>query len=165
VLRIDDTVELERLVGTDLGVTGWLDVTQERVDAFADATNDHASIHIDVEQARAKGLAGTIAHGLYTLSLGPGLLGELLVIGEPVFGLNYGFDRVRFVKPVAVGDRIRMRARVEDVSRGDVGSRIFIAQTFESQSAAAVVCVARSIIHCQPARPSSLAAHAERQGG
>jgi acyl dehydratase len=105
--------ELEAALGTDLGVSPWLEVTQARVDAFADVTEDHQFIHVDPARAAKTPLGGTIAHGLLTLSLivhlclerVPKLRGTTLV-------LNYGFDRVRFVAPVRVGKRIRASTRL-----------------------------------------------------
>jgi acyl dehydratase len=107
--------ELEANFGRDLGTSPWLEVTQERVDAFADVTEDHQFIHVDPERAAKTPLGGTIAHGLLTLSLivplclerVPKLRGTRLV-------LNYGFDRVRFVAPVRVGKRIRASTRLAE---------------------------------------------------
>lgn len=109
--------ELEAARGSDLGVSSWLEVTQARVDAFADVTEDHQFIHVDPERAAKTPLGGTIAHGLLTLSLivhlclerVPKLRGTTLV-------LNYGFDRVRFVAPVRVGKRIRASTRLADAT-------------------------------------------------
>jgi acyl dehydratase len=114
--------ELERALGRDLGLSPWLEVTQDRVDAFADVTEDHQFIHVDPERAGKTPLGGTIAHGLLTLSLivhlclerVPKLRGTRLV-------LNYGFDRVRFVAPVRVGKRIRASMRLSEATQRKPG--------------------------------------------
>jgi len=108
--------ELKALVGQELGVGDWLEVTQERVDQFADVTGDHQWIHVDVERATASPLGGPIAHGYLTLSLIP-LLGEsrrgvkISLPYKQVF--NYGLNRVRFITPVKVGARVRMRTTLQ----------------------------------------------------
>lgn len=104
--------ELKALVGQELGVGPWLEITQERVDAFADVTGDHQYIHVDPERAAKTPFGGTIAHGFLTLSLLP-LLGRdregIRVDLHPKMGVNYGLNRVRFVAPVRVGKRVRLR--------------------------------------------------------
>jgi acyl dehydratase len=123
--RVVGTVEeLRRLVGQELGVGPWLEVTQERVDAFAEVTGDHQYIHVDPERAAATPFGGTIAHGYLTLSLLP-LLGRdregVAVDLHPKMAINYGLNKVRFIAPVRVGKRIRSRTAllaVEDVGPG-----------------------------------------------
>ena len=117
--------EWKALVGQEVGVSGWLTITQERVNAFADATGDHQWIHVDEERAKASPLGGTIAHGYLTLSLLPMLRGHEwsgvnINLGSKMV-INYGSNRVRFVSPVLVGKRIRMRSQlvsVDEVSPG-----------------------------------------------
>jgi acyl dehydratase len=114
--------ELRAGLGRELGLSPWLEVSQERVDRFADVTDDHQYIHVDPERAAQTPFGGTIAHGLLTLSLivhlclerVPKLRGTRLV-------LNYGFDRVRFVAPVRVGKRIRAAARLADATLRKAG--------------------------------------------
>jgi acyl dehydratase len=107
--------ELRALAGQELGVGPWLAVTQERVDAFADVTGDHQYIHVDPERAAKTPFGGTIAHGFLTLSLLPLLSrdreGVRIDLGAKM-GVNYGLNRVRFVSPVRVGKRIRLRTRL-----------------------------------------------------
>jgi acyl dehydratase len=109
---VETIEELETLIGADLGAGPWLEVTQARVDAFADVTSDHQYIHVDPDRAARTPFGGTIAHGYLTLSLLP-LLGrerEGVQVKLPVrMGINYGLNRVRFVAPVRVGKRIRLR--------------------------------------------------------
>jgi acyl dehydratase len=95
-------------VGQELGVSDWLLVDQARIDRFAEVTGDHQWIHVDVERAERE-IGGTIAHGLLTLSLLPVLTASVLDIQGVARGLNYGFDKVRFISPVPAGSRIRSR--------------------------------------------------------
>jgi len=111
--RVVTTVdELRELVGKSMGVTDWLEITQERVNQFADATGDHQYIHVDPERARQTFFGGTIAHGYLTLSLIPALgatrKGIKVQLGGKM-GVNYGLNKVRFISPVHVGKRIRMQ--------------------------------------------------------
>ncbi len=114
-----DAIGLQDLVGTEIGVSDWLEVTQDRVDAFADATDDHQWIHVDPAKAAAGPFGGTIAHGFLTLSLTVTLGAQVeLDVGSPRMAINYGLEKVRFPAPVPVGSRIR--ARVALVSATDV---------------------------------------------
>lgn len=109
--------ELERMPGNDIGTSGWLHVEQPRIDAFADATEDHQWIHVDPDRAAAGPFGRTIAHGYLTLSLLPHLLTSVLSITDEARGTNYGMDRVRFTSPVQVGTQIRLVARCVDAAR------------------------------------------------
>ena len=101
------------LIGTELGVSDWFLIDQSRINAFADATLDHQFIHVDPEQAKLTPFGGTIAHGFLTLSLLPYLVTGLGIgMENAVMGLNYGFDRIRFLAPVKVGSRVRARAQL-----------------------------------------------------
>jgi acyl dehydratase len=142
---INGLEELKGMVGQELGVSDWLEVTQEAVDAFAEATNDHQWIHVDPERAKATPFGGTIAHGLYTLSLGPQFSYALFEIANVAFGLNYGYDKVRFPAPVPVGARVRMRATLSNVADVAGGLQITITQTFEIEGAEKPACVAESL--------------------
>ena len=103
------------LIGTELGVSDWFQIDQSRIDAFADATLDHQFIHVDPEKAKHTPFGGTIAHGFLTLSLLPYLVTGLGVgMENAVMGLNYGFDKIRFLAPVKVGSKVRARARLAD---------------------------------------------------
>ena len=102
--------ELSSLIGTELGVTDWLEIDQDRVNAFADATLDHQFIHVDPERAAATPFGGTIAHGFLTLSLLPFFLETAApAIEGTAMAINYGSDKVRFLQPVKVGSRVRAR--------------------------------------------------------
>ena len=131
--------------GTHLGTSAWHDVTQERVSAFAAATGDPERIHLDTAVAEAAGLPGTIAHGLYTLSLGPGFVHELLTVEGMAYPLNYGFDKVRWLAPVPTGARVRMTADLVDVRDIPGGVLLHVKQEFEMEGAERPVCVAESL--------------------
>ena len=116
------TSELPALVGRDLGTSDWMEITQERVNEFADATNDHQFIHVDLEKAKASPFGGTIAHGFLTLSLITHLLTEHMVVPKnTAITINYGSDKVRFLKPVGVGQRIRAKQRLLEVTEKKPG--------------------------------------------
>src|SRR5215217_8352366 len=102
--------ELRAAEGQTLGTSEWHEVTQQDIDTFADVTGDHQWIHVDPERARDTPFGGTIAHGLFTLSLGPQFSYSLFSVDGVAFGLNYGYGKVRFPAPVPVGSRLRMRA-------------------------------------------------------
>jgi len=102
--------ELKTLIGQESNPSSWLEITQERIDRFADATNDHQFIHVDPEKAAKTPFEATIAHGFLTLSLLPALTAEISPDVEGrVMGINYGLDRLRFVQPVKAGSRVRAR--------------------------------------------------------
>lgn len=114
--------ELRSLGETPLGESDWLLVDQERVNGFADVTEDHQWIHVDPQRAAAGPFGTTIAHGYLTLSLIPRLLEGLLVVTDQVRGTNYGIDRARFTAPVPVGSRVRLSGRLAEVQqRADGG--------------------------------------------
>ena len=107
---------VQSLVGSELGVSGWIRIEQPRIDAFADTTEDHQFIHVDPERAAATPFGGTIAHGFLTLSLLPRMMEDIGGgMEDTVMGLNYGFDRIRFLAPVRVNSRVRARAKLLDV--------------------------------------------------
>ena len=118
--------QLAELVGTELGVSDWLTIDQERIDQFADTTIDHQFIHVDPDIAAQTPFGSTIAHGFLTLSLMTHLTSGLMPAPDnAVMGLNYGLNKVRFLTPVKVGSRIRARASVADVTERNPG-RILI---------------------------------------
>jgi acyl dehydratase len=137
--------ELHEHVG-DVGSSGWRPVTQDDVDRFAVATGDDQWIHTDVARARQTELGGTIAHGFYTLSLAPKLLAELISFEHFGFAMNYGLNRVRFTSPLPVGDRVRMRARIDAVDARADGADVATTLTFERAGGDRPVCVAELLI-------------------
>jgi acyl dehydratase len=137
--------ELKGRVGEELGVSDWYDVTQERINAFAEATGDFQWIHVDEERAKETPFGGTIAHGLYTLSLGPQFSYSMFSIEGIAFGLNYGYNKVRFPAPLPVGSKVRMRAALSDVTDIPGGVQFVVTQTFEREGGDKPVCVAESV--------------------
>lgn len=114
-----NATDFQDLIGSEIGTSDWMEITQDRVSAFADATDDHQWIHVDHERAAAGPFGGTIAHGFLTLSLTVTLSSQVeLDVGSPRMALNYGLEKVRFPAPVPVGSRIR--ARIGLVSVMDV---------------------------------------------
>ena len=146
-MRVFTTIdELGDAVGEDLGTTAWLEVTQERVDAFADATDDHQWIHVDVERAKAGPFGGTIAHGYLTLSLIPRFSTELFRLDTPGPRLNYGLNKVRFPNPVKVGARIRAAAQIAEVSDVPAGKQMVTRYTIEIEGEEKPACVAETVV-------------------
>jgi acyl dehydratase len=145
-LTINGIDELKAHAGEDLGVSGWHDVTQARVDAFADATGDHQWIHVDPERARGTPFGGTIAHGYYTLSLAPQFLDELLRVEGMAFMVNYGLNKLRFPAALPVGDRVRMHLRLAAVDDASGGVMLTSELTFERAGGEKPVCVAETLM-------------------
>jgi acyl dehydratase len=148
--------DLQGLVGDELGPTAWRPITQELIDAFADVTDDHQWIHVNPARASVGTFGTTIAHGLFTLSLGPALLGELMSFDGFARTLNYGYDKVRFPAPLPVDGRVRMRATIRSVELIAPGTaHVLISETFEQDGGDKPVCVAvqvsRFIEHPAPA--------------
>lgn len=137
--------ELQALVGEELAVSDWHDVTQEAIDAFAQVTGDDQWIHTDPERARETPFGGTIAHGYYTLSLAPMFSYRMLDLQGFAFGVNYGLDRVRFPAPLPVGDRVRMRMTLSKVEEVAGGAQITMLLTFEREGGEKPVCIAESL--------------------
>ena len=134
------------LAGQDLGHTAWREITQDRVDTFADATDDHQWIHVDPERAATGPFGTTIAHGYLTLALIIPLFGELLAIDGVRMSVNYGLEKVRFPSPVRVGDKIRLAGRVvsADEVAGD-GVALVLDFTVEIDGSDKPACVARAV--------------------
>lgn len=137
--------DLKALVGRELGPSSWYQVRQERIDAFAAATEDFQWIHVDVERASADPIGTTVAHGLFTLSLGPKFMMELIAFDGFARSINYGFERVRFPAPVPSGSRIRMTATISEVDAVDGGAQVTIGQSFECEGIEKPVCVATAV--------------------
>jgi acyl dehydratase len=136
---------LSDLVGVELGPTSWLEVTQERIDAFAAATDDPQWIHTDPARAAEGPFGSTIAHGFLTLSLCVPMLYEVLP-SDGTMAVNYGTNRVRFPAPLPSGSRIRGRFRVARVDAVDLGTRATIEATVEREGGDRPVCVAELVV-------------------
>jgi acyl dehydratase len=131
--------------GEDLGVSEWHEITQEQVNAFADATGDHQWIHVDVERAKAGPFGTTIAHGYLTLSMLPVLSGEIYHIENITMAVNYGLDRLRFPSPVPVGSRIRASATLNEVRETSLGQLTTTRMRVEVEGQDKAACVADSL--------------------
>jgi acyl dehydratase len=139
--------DLTALVGTEIDTSDWLEITQERVDAFAEATNDHQFIHVNPELAAQTPFGGTIAHGYLTLALVVPLASEVeMPVGNPMMGVNYGSDRIRFPAPVPVGSRIRARVAITDVSEVAGGIQIKRTVTMEIEGQEKPAMVAETLV-------------------
>ena len=131
--------------GDEYGPSSWLDVTQERIDAFADATDDHQWIHVDPERAKEGPFGTTIGHGYLTLSLLPAMSYEVVPRQEGGMAVNYGLNKVRFPAPVPSGSRVRGTFRVESVDESDWGFQATMSATVERDGGDKPVCVAELI--------------------
>lgn len=118
--------EFKAAVGEELGTSDWIEVTQEKVNLFADATGDHQWIHIDPEMAAKGPFGGTIAHGYLTLSLLPVISEQCYSIGNIVMGVNYGSNKVRYPHPVLVGSRVRGTATLLETTEIAIGTQATI---------------------------------------
>jgi acyl dehydratase len=138
--------DLRSAAGTELGVSDWIEIDQDRIDQFADATGDHQWIHVDPERARSGPFGGTVAHGYLTLSLIPALAASVWSLDNARMGVNYGLNKVRFPAPVPVGTRVR--ARIELLAVDDVpgnGVQLTARVTVEREGGDKPVCVAETV--------------------
>jgi acyl dehydratase len=137
--------ELKSKQGEHLGYSDYVEITQEQVNLFADATGDHQWIHVDPERAKAGPFGGPIAHGYLTLSLAPALLPQILIVGGISMGVNYGCGKVRFPSPVPVGSKVRAGAELVSVDDVAGGAQVTMQVTFEVEGAPKPSCVAEVI--------------------
>ena len=142
---ITGLAELKQAEGDDLGTSEWHEVTQQAIDAFADATGDHQWIHVDPERAKQTPFGGTIAHGYYTLSLAPMLTEQIFDLEGFAFAVNYGLNKVRFPAPLPVGSRVRMQARLKALEEVPGGAQMTVEVTFEREGGDKPVCVAETL--------------------
>lgn len=140
--------ELQSLVGQEVAVGEWVEVTQERINLFADATGDHQWIHVDVERAKTESPYGiTIAHGFLTLSMMRFLMSEMIKIKLPFkMTINYGLNRVRFPSPVPAGSRIRARAALQSFKEIPQGLQLIWEVKIERENSAKPCCVAEWLL-------------------
>jgi acyl dehydratase len=143
VLRGVDEVKAAQ--GEHLGHSDWLEITQERVDTFAEATGDFQWIHVDVERAQAGPFGGTIAHGYLTLSLTPFFVNQIVSYEGFALAINYGSDRVRFINPVLVGARIRAGLELAEVTDVNGGIQVKGLVTIEIDGAEKPACVIEAL--------------------
>ena len=139
--------ELPALKGQPLGTSEWFEITQQRVNTFADATEDHQWIHVDVERASQQSpFGGPIGHGFLTLSLFVPMWSQVLVVTDAGMVVNYGLNKVRFPAPVPVGSKIRLTATLVDVEEVKGGLQLTIGGVIEREGGDKPVCVLESII-------------------
>ena len=131
--------------GAELGPSSWIELTQETIDRFADATGDRQWIHVDAERAAEGPFGGTIAHGYLTLSLIAAMSFEVLPQAEGGMTVNYGLNRVRFPAPVPAGSRVRGRFRIDSVEELEHGSQTTMTATLEREGGDRPVCVAEVV--------------------
>lgn len=151
MLTLKGIDDLKARVGQELGVSDWVEVTQEAVNLFAEATGDHQWIHVDVARAKETPFGGTIAHGYFTLSLAPRLSQEIYTIENVAFALNYGSNKVRFPAPVKVGSKVRMSAVLASVEDVAGGVQVTTTCTFTVEGGEKPVCVAETLARVYPA--------------
>jgi acyl dehydratase len=138
--------ELPSLKGQQLGVSEWFEITQQRVNTFADATDDHQWIHVDVERAsRQSPFGGPIGHGFLTLSLFVPMWSQVLVVTDAAMVVNYGLNKVRFPAPVPVGSKVRLTATLVDVEEVKGGLQLTIGGVIEREGGDKPVCVLESV--------------------
>ena len=137
--------ELEHLVGKELGVSDWIEVTQERIQLFADATGDHQWIHLDRERAGNGPFGTTIAHGFLTLSLLPEMAAKAFAVADTRMGVNYGLNKVRFPAPVPSGSRLRGHFKLAKFEHLEGGAQLTTDVTMEREGSDKPVCVAESV--------------------
>jgi acyl dehydratase len=144
--------DVHALVGQELGTSGWFELAQETIDAFADLTGDHQWIHTDPERAASGPFGTTIAHGYLTLSLLVPLLEEVLVVENRTSSINYGLDKVRFPAPVPSGSRVRISATLAEATDVESGVQVKIDCVFEIEGQERPACVARAVVRHHFAR-------------
>jgi acyl dehydratase len=146
VRTFTDLAELEAAVGEELGTSDWIEIDQERVNQFADATDDHQWIHVDEERAEAGPFGGTIAHGYMTVSLIPAFSQSIFSVETDGPRLNYGLNKVRFPNPVKVGSRVRGHATLAEVVDVPAGKQLVVRYTVEIEGEQKPACVAETVV-------------------
>ncbi|KHL14551.1 acyl dehydratase [Mumia flava] len=143
---LNSSDEIASAAGTTLGTSEWLEVTQDRIDAFADATGDHQWIHVDPQKALEGPYGSTIAHGYLTLSLVPLFGSQVFAFAGDAAKVNYGLNKVRFPAPVPVGSKVRGHVALGDVVDIPTGQQVTIRYTIEIQGSDKPACVAETVV-------------------
>jgi acyl dehydratase len=141
----DGLGEFAAAQGEQLGPTEWMEISQDRVDQFADVTNDHQWIHVDPERAASGPFGGTIAHGLLTLALVPQFSQQLFRVDNIAMGINYGYNKVRFITPVRVGAKLRARGEISSITELDGAVQAVTTITIEIDGSAKPAAVVEAI--------------------
>jgi acyl dehydratase len=144
--NVETLNDLASYVGKELGTSSWVDVDQDRINAFADATDDHQWIHVDAERAKDGPFGGTIAHGYLTLSLLIPMWTDILEVGDVHTMLNYGLNKVRFPSPVPSGSKIRARATLASFETIPGGAQLAVDILVERQGGDKPACVAQLVL-------------------
>ncbi len=151
MLVVPKPTDLTNHVGADLGETDWLEISQERINTFADATGDHQWIHVDVEKAKDGPFGAPIAHGYLTASLANLFLPQLLEVQNTSMGVNYGCDKIRFPSPVPVGSKIRGTGAITSVEETkDGGFQAKVTITIQIEGNDRPACVIETISRFYP---------------
>jgi acyl dehydratase len=143
--KFESVEALQAAVGKTLGPSEWLQIEQDRINLFADATDDHQWIHVDVERARQGPFGAPIAHGYLTLSLVSHFLPQLMVVPNAKMGVNYGCNKVRFPAPVPVGSKIRASGEIASVEEIPGGAQVVVRVTVEVEGGTKPACVVESV--------------------
>jgi len=143
--RYATLAEIERDVGGDAAVSDWIEITQQRINLFADATGDHQWIHVDPERAKAGPFGTTIAHGFMTLALLPEMSASAIHVDDVRMGVNYGLNKVRFTAPVPSGSRVRGHFKLLEFERLEGGAQLTYEVRMEREGSDKPVCIAESV--------------------
>ncbi|EFQ83795.1 MaoC-like protein [Aeromicrobium marinum DSM 15272] len=143
---LNDAQEIADAAGTELGVSEWVEISQERIDMFAEATGDRQWIHVDPERAAGGPFGATVAHGYLTLSMLPFLGAQVYAFAGDVARVNYGLNKVRFIAPVRVGSKIRNRVELVDVRDIAKGQQATLRHTVEIKGGDRPACVAETVV-------------------
>jgi len=143
--RYATLAEIERDVGGDAAVSDWIEITQQRINLFADATGDHQWIHVDPERAKAGPFGTTIAHGFMTLALLPEMSASAIHVDDVRMGVNYGLNKVRFTAPVPSGSRVRGHFKLLKFERLEGGAQLSYEVRMEREGSDKPVCIAESV--------------------
>ncbi|GAB2838544.1 MaoC family dehydratase [Pseudoduganella ginsengisoli] len=144
---IPTLADMKALVGKEVAVSAWFDITQERINQFAHATGDHQWIHTDVERARKESpFGGTIAHGFMTIAMVPAMLDSALTMADMKMGVNYGLNKVRLPAPVPAGSRLRARMTIQRIDDIEGGAQVEWGVVIEREGGAKPVCVAEVLM-------------------
>ena len=148
---IADLEELKGLTGAEVALSDWFEITQERVNTFADATSDHQWIHVDVERCKRESpYGGPVAHGFLTLSMLPAMFENAVRMVDVNMALNYGLNKVRFPAPVPVGSRLRARLKLDSVEKIEGGAQLVWSVVVECEGTPRPVCVAEFVMRRYP---------------
>jgi acyl dehydratase len=138
--------ELKDFAGREVGVGPWMRIDQERVNRFAEVTGDYQWIHVDPERAADSPFGGTIVHGYLTLSMLPAMIADMVRFDGMRTSINQGLTRLRFMAPVPVGSRIRLRLAIQDVRKVPVGARVTLNAVIELEGSTKPACIAEPVV-------------------